>query len=46
MSDVQSRLIDAGDESFDTTPAQMAAFLREETQRWGTLIRALGLPPL
>jgi hypothetical protein len=24
----------------------MAAFLREESQRWGTLIRTLGLTPL
>jgi tripartite-type tricarboxylate transporter receptor subunit TctC len=44
--DVQSRLVDAGDEPLDVSPAQMAAFLREEAQRWGTLIRALGLTPL
>ena len=43
MPDVQKRLIDAGDESFDTTPAQMAAFLREESQRWGKLINAVGI---
>ena len=43
MPDVQSRLIDAGDEPFDTTPAQMAAFLREESQRWGNLIKAVGI---
>ena len=46
MPDVQSRLVDAGDEPIDSTPAQMAAFLREESQRWGTLIRSLGLTPL
>jgi tripartite-type tricarboxylate transporter receptor subunit TctC len=43
MPDVQRRLIDAGDESFDTTPAQMAAFLREESQRWGSLIKTVGI---
>jgi tripartite-type tricarboxylate transporter receptor subunit TctC len=43
MHDVQRRLIDAGDESFDTTPAQMAAFLREESQRWGNLIKTMGI---
>ena len=43
MPDVQSRLIDAGDESFDSTPSRLAAFLREESQRWGNLIKALGI---
>jgi len=43
MPDVQRRLIEAGDESFDTTPAQMAAFLREESQRWGNLIKTVGI---
>ena len=41
--DVQSRLVDAGDEPFESTPAQMAAFLREESQRWGTLLRTIGI---
>ena len=43
MPDVQKRLVDAGDEPADMTPAQMAAFLREERQRWGTLIKDLGI---
>jgi len=43
MPDVQGRLVDAGDESFDSTPARMAAFLREESQRWGNLIKATGI---
>jgi len=43
MPDVQKRLVDAGDEPADITPAQMAAFLREERQRWGTLIKDLGI---
>lgn len=41
--EVQKRLIEAGDEAFDLTPAQMAAFLREESQRWGNLIKAVGI---
>jgi tripartite-type tricarboxylate transporter receptor subunit TctC len=43
MADVQKRLVDAGDEPADMTPAQMAAFLSEERQRWGTLIKDLGI---
>ena len=43
MPDVQKRLADAGDESADMTPAQLAGFLREERERWGTLIRTLGI---
>ena len=43
MPDVQGRMMDAGDESFDSTPARMAAFLREESQRWGSLIKSLGI---
>ena len=43
MPDVQKRLVDAGDEPADMTSAQMAAFLREERQRWGELIKTLGI---
>ena len=43
MPDVQKRLVDTGDEPADMTPAQMAAFLRDERQRWGTLIKDLGI---
>jgi tripartite-type tricarboxylate transporter receptor subunit TctC len=43
MPDVQSRLTEAGDEAFDMTPAQMAIFLREESQRWGGLIKKAGI---
>jgi tripartite-type tricarboxylate transporter receptor subunit TctC len=43
MPDVQKRLIDAGDESFDMTPAQMTAFLHEESERWGKLIKTVGI---
>ena len=43
MPDVQKRLVDAGDESFDSTPEKAAAFMREERRRWGELIRAVGI---
>jgi tripartite-type tricarboxylate transporter receptor subunit TctC len=43
MPDVQKRLVDAGDEPADMTPTQMAAFLREERQRWSTLIKDLAI---
>jgi tripartite-type tricarboxylate transporter receptor subunit TctC len=43
MPDVQKRMIDAGDESVDMTAAQLADFLRDERERWGTLIRTLGI---
>ena len=43
MPEVQKRLVEAGDEPADMTPAQIAAFLREERERWGGLIRKLGI---
>jgi tripartite-type tricarboxylate transporter receptor subunit TctC len=43
MPDVQKRLADQGDQSAEMTPAQLAQFLREERERWGSLIRTLGL---
>ena len=42
-ADVQKRLTDAGDQSFDMTPGEMTAFLREERERWGSLIKAVGI---
>jgi tripartite-type tricarboxylate transporter receptor subunit TctC len=44
--DVQKRLVDAGDEPVDLPQAQIPAFLREESQRWGALIKTLGLTQL
>jgi len=41
--DVQSRLVDAGDEPVEMAPAQMAAFLRDEAQRWAAVIKAAGI---
>ena len=43
LPEIQTRLSDAGDASFDMSPAQMAVFLGEERQRWGTLIKAVGI---
>ena len=43
MPDVQKRLADQGDDSAEMTPAQLAEFLREERERWGSLIKTLGL---
>ena len=43
LPEVQKRLVEAGDESLDVTLAPMGAFLREESQRWGTLIRSVGI---
>lgn len=41
--DVQSRLVDAGDQVFEATPAQMADFLKQDRQRWSDLIKATGI---
>jgi tripartite-type tricarboxylate transporter receptor subunit TctC len=43
LPDVHKRMLDAGDQAFDLTPEQAAAFMREERERWGSLIRTLGL---
>lgn len=43
MPDVHKRMVDAGDSVFEGTPAQMAVFLKEETRRWGDLIKAVGV---
>jgi len=40
---VRKRLLDAGDEASDATPAEMARFLDEERKRWGGVIRAAGI---
>jgi len=41
--DVRKRLLEAGDEPSEATPAEMATFLKEETERWGGLIRSAGI---
>lgn len=41
--DVRQRLVDMGNiEAIGSTPAEMAAFMRTETERWGRVIRAIG----
>jgi tripartite-type tricarboxylate transporter receptor subunit TctC len=41
--DMQARLVEAGDEPFETTPAQMAEFIKQESGRWGNVIRTVGI---
>lgn len=43
LPDVQSRMLDAGDETFEGSPAQAAEFIRHETQRWSQLIKSVGI---
>ena len=43
MPEVHGRMVDAGDSTFDSTPEQMAAFLHEESQRWGNRIKTVGI---
>ena len=43
MPDVQARMLEAGDETFQTTPAQMTEFMKQETARWGNLIKSAGI---
>ncbi len=39
------RLVDAGQEPQATTPDELRAYMREETQRWTKVIKAAGLKP-
>jgi tripartite-type tricarboxylate transporter receptor subunit TctC len=39
MPDVQARFRAASVEPTPSTPAEMAAFIREETRRWGDVIK-------
>ncbi len=43
MPDVQKRLHDQGDQAYDMTPEQAAAFMREERGRWGKLVKEVGI---
>ncbi len=43
LPEVQSRLTDAGDQSADMTQEQLSAFLRDERQRWSSVIRSAGI---
>lgn len=40
--DVATRLVDISADAVGDTPAEMATFLRQERERWGTVIRATG----
>ncbi len=41
--DVAKRLLDRNFETIGSTPAEMALFLKQERERWGNLIRAIGV---
>jgi tripartite-type tricarboxylate transporter receptor subunit TctC len=43
MPEVQKRLHDQGDQSYDLTPEQAEAFMREERGRWGKLVKEVGI---
>ena len=43
LPEVQSRLTDAGDQSADMTQEQLSAFLRDERQRWSSVIKSAGI---
>jgi len=42
-SEVQRRLADLSAEPMGLTPAQTAAFMKQETERWGAVIRSAGV---
>jgi len=43
LPDVQKRAAELSAEPMGLSPAQAAAFIREETERWGAVIRAAGV---
>jgi len=43
LPDVQKRVAELSAEPMGLSPAQAAAFIREETERWGAVIRAAGV---
>jgi tripartite-type tricarboxylate transporter receptor subunit TctC len=43
MPEVQKLLHDQGDQSYDLTPEQAEAFMREERGRWGKLVKEVGI---
>lgn len=43
LPDVLKRLADISAEPVGGSPAEMAAFMRQETERWGAVIRAAGV---
>src|SRR5712692_2548880 len=43
LPDVQKRLADLSAETIGNTPAQMAAFMKKDTERWREVIRSAGV---
>jgi tripartite-type tricarboxylate transporter receptor subunit TctC len=43
LPDVRKRLADASAEPMGLTPAETAAYMKQETERWGGVIRAAGV---
>ena len=41
--DVQARMVAAGDQVFNASPAEMADFLSQDRRRWSDLIRSAGI---
>lgn len=43
--DVKERALTAGAEPHATSPEEFAAYIREETKKWGEVVRAAGITP-
>ena len=43
MPDVEKRLHDAGDQAYDMTPEEAAAFMQQERGRWSKLVKEVGI---
>jgi tripartite-type tricarboxylate transporter receptor subunit TctC len=43
MPDVQKRLAELSAEPMGLGPAETAAFMKQETERWGAVIRSAGV---
>ena len=41
--DVREKLVTAGAEPVGSTPAQLAAFLRSESDKWGRVVKQAGI---
>ena len=42
MPEIAKRLTDLSFEAGESSPAEMAVFMKQERERWGTVIRAIG----
>jgi tripartite-type tricarboxylate transporter receptor subunit TctC len=43
LPDVRERALAAGAEPFPTSPQEFAAYIRDETKKWGEVVRAAGI---